>query len=280
MAKKKSEAAKSVRRSYGCVADTPDKRDRRYAAPHPVLRALPPKVDLSSQMPRVLDQGSLGCCVWHGVADAFRHALAKQKVGLTAPAVAVARAANEGFMPSRLFGYYNTRVIERTVREDAGCQIRDAIKSLVQAGVCSEAEWPYRVGDFTRKPPASCYKSAMDRQGLEYRRVAVVLDQIKGCIAEGFSVIAGITLYESFEGDQVARTGNVSMPRPSERPVGGHCVMIVGYNDATRKARCRNSWSPAWGNAGYFTLPYEYIVDPDLTADLWTLRRVEEGKAA
>ncbi len=39
------------------------------------------------------------------------------------------------FMPSRLFIYYNERVIEHTTGKDAGAQIRDGIKTVAKQGV-------------------------------------------------------------------------------------------------------------------------------------------------
>ena len=37
---------------------------------------------------------------------------------------------------------------------------------------------------------------------------------------------------------------------------GGHCVTIVGYNDSPGFWICKNSWSTAWGEAGFFCIAY------------------------
>ena len=65
------------------------------------------------------------------------------------------------------------------------------------------------------------------------------------------------------------------MPQPSESNLGGHCVMIVGYQDSTKQFIVRNSWGSSWGLSGYFYLPYEYI-DPanNLASDFWTLKGI------
>jgi len=36
----------------------------------------------------------------------------------------------------------------------------------------------------------------------------------------------------------------------------------------------RNSWGPGWGLAGYFTLPYSYLIQSALSSDFWTIRIV------
>jgi len=37
---------------------------------------------------------------------------------------------------------------------------------------------------------------------------------------------------------------------------GGHCVSIVGYNDAQNAWICKNSWGASWGDGGYFRIAY------------------------
>lgn len=37
---------------------------------------------------------------------------------------------------------------------------------------------------------------------------------------------------------------------------GGHCVSIVGYDDAGGYWMCKNSWGTGWGDQGYFCIAY------------------------
>jgi C1A family cysteine protease len=91
--------------------------------------------------------------------------------------------------------------------------------------------------------------------------------------------VFGFTVYESFEGDAVAKTGEVSMPGPSEKVLGGHAVVAVGYDDSTQRFIVRNSWGPGWGMGGYFTIPYAYLTDSNLADDFWTVRLVAKTAA-
>ena len=63
-------------------------------------------------------------------------------------------------MPSRLFIYYNSRLIEGDVNTDGGAQIKNAIKSIATYGYCSEKEWVYDPSKYRTKPSAQAYAIA------------------------------------------------------------------------------------------------------------------------
>jgi len=233
-----------------------------YSAPRPLLKKLPTSVDLRKQCPPVYDQGQLGSCTANAIGAAFEFELIKQK--------------KNDFMPSRLFIYYNERVIENTVNVDNGAMIRDGMKSVNQLGVCHETTWPYIIGKFASKPPVSCYKDAIKNQVLSYHRVTRDLKQMKSCLAEGYPFVFGFTVYESFESDTVARTGKLNMPKKSEKEVGGHAVLAVGYSNSAKCFYVRNSWGKGWGKSGYFTMPFDYLLQENLSDDFWTIRVVED----
>jgi C1A family cysteine protease len=169
-------------------------------------------------------------------------------------------------------------VIEGSVGEDAGAMIRDGIKSVHSLGAPPETIWPYSVGRFTEKPPKSTYKEAKLHQALSYMRVKQTESQIKSCLASGLPFVIGFSVYDAFESDEVAKTGNVNMPASNEALLGGHAVLCIGYDDATQRFLLRNSWGSDWGNHGNFTLPYEYLLNPDLSDDFWAIKVVEGKK--
>ena len=248
-------------RGYGWTPDLPDQRDRIYSAPQRVLGALPPSVDLRSACPPVVDQGELGSCTANAIAGALQFDQMKQKL-------------DDVFPPSRLFIYYNERVIEHTVNEDAGAMIRDGIKSVAKDGAPHETLWPYIIAKFTTKPSAAAYKDALKHRAVLYQRLTQTLDQLKGCLAAGYPFVFGFSVYESFETQAVAKTGKVPMPKSKEKQLGGHAVLAVGYDDASKRFIVRNSWGTGWGLQGYFTMPYDYLTDGNLADDFWTIKQV------
>jgi C1A family cysteine protease len=255
-------------RYYGWTPDLPDHRDLVYAAPHVVAKALPTQVDMTSKCPPVYDQGQLGSCTGNSIAGAVQFEQLKLKI--------------PDFPPSRLFIYYNERVIEHTVTSDAGAQIRDGIKSVAKLGVCAETLWPYSDQNtdpdpcpdcpYAKKPSANCFTEAKKTKVTVYQRLTPILNTLKGCLADGYPFVFGFTVYTSFEGPEVAKTGIIPMPGPNEKVAGGHAVLAVGYDDTKQQFIVRNSWGTSWGRDGYFRMPYAYLTDPNLADDFWTIR--------
>jgi len=253
-------AKSNINSWYGWVPDRPDYRDKLYSAIAAPPKKLPPKVDLSADCSPVEDQGQLGSCTANALVGNLE--FLEKKAGHTVSDL------------SRLFIYYNERSIEGTVGEDSGAAIRDGVKSLVKLGVCSEKKWPYNIAKFTQKPTPACFKDAANHQATSYHRI-LSLQEMKQCLAEGYVFVFGFTVYSAFETPAVAKTGQLNLPAPGEKSLGGHAVCAVGYDDSTGRVLVRNSWGADWGLAGYFTMPYDYISNGNLADDFWTLRAFE-----
>ena len=243
-------------RRYGWHPSIPDKRNRRFLSA-PV--ALPSAVDWTQKLPPCYDQGDLGSCTANAIAGAIQFLQAMKPEPLV--------------MPSRLFIYYNERVMEDTVDSDAGAELMDGIKSVNHQGVCPESEWPYDDTRLTALPWPDCYTDASKELLLQYLSIDnTALDDLKAALVQG-PVVGGFSVYDSFESDAVAASGMVPMPDLATESVqGGHAILVVGYN--SDRFIVRNSWGPTWGNSGYFSIPQRYFTDPDLASDFWLLQKL------
>jgi len=249
-----------IKRKLGWKPQFPDYRDLKLTLKADDVTSLPSKVDLRNLCPAVYDQGDLGSCTANSIAGAYEFEKMKQK--------------QPYFIPSRLFIYYNERVLEGTVKTDSGAQLRDGIKTVVKQGVCPETEWPY-TKNFKSKPSSKCYKDAKKNEVTQYLAVTQTANQLKGCLALGYPYVFGFTVYSSFMTEQVAQTGIMPMPSADDSVEGGHAVMAVGYDDSKQVYIIRNSWGDGWGDKGYFYMPYAYMQNTNLCSDFWTIRMVE-----
>ena len=217
---------------------------------------LPRVVDLRSRMPPVYNQGSLGSCTANALAAQVQH-------------------LDPTLQGSRLFLYYNERMIEGSIPDDAGAYLFDGVASLEDHGICPETMWPYDIRKFADRPPDPCYVNAETHQVLVSTNIAQNATAMKTALNDGHPFCVGILVYPEFLSTAVARTGVVPMPSRRSRAVGGHAVVVVGYNDNTQRWILRNSWGTGWGQAGYFTLPYAYLTNPTYASDMWSITSIE-----
>jgi C1A family cysteine protease len=254
-----AKSAPRAKRHYGGKPDLPDRRDYMYAGSrHP--KRLPTLVDLRDHCPPVYRQGKLNCCTGNAIAAAI--AFDQRRQGI------------KQFRPSRLFIYYNERVAEGTVEQDAGARIRHGIKAVAKLGAPPEPAWPYDIAKFARRPPKAAYAAAKKDLVSTYFRVRQNLDHMRACLAEGYPIVVGFLAAPALESAKVKRSGALPMPRPGEKPLGHHVVLAVGYDDRKRRFIMRNSWGRSWGLKGYFYVPYDYLTRPNLASDFWTIRSV------
>ena len=250
-----------MKRIYNLAHDAPDSRDFLHVTALSTA-PLPSKADLRPTMPPIYDQGQLGSCTgncYAAILD-FVHKL----------------DGGQFINPSRLFIYWFERFLEGTTKQDVGASMRDGAKVLNVYGACKETTVPYDIAKFTVKPSKSAIVEALNYQATIYERVAQSLTSLKTVLANGLPVAIGISVYASFESASVARTGIVPLPNTrKESLLGGHAVAIVGYDDAAQVFIVRNSWGTGWGMAGYFTMPYAYVINPKLASDFWCVSKAE-----
>jgi len=270
----------------GWLPDLPDFRDYEFA--HDEIKkvfhktkltsskptALPPAVDLRPWCSPIENQGSLGSCTAHagvGLLEYFER-----------------RAYGTYINASRLFLYKTTRnYIQMT--GDTGAYLRNTMGAMVLFGLPPEKYWQYDIAKFDIEPSAFLYSFADSYKALKYYRLdstgvsgATLLNTIKTNLASGLPSMFGFTVFNSFY--QAATTGKIPFPSTVGDPiVGGHAVVVVGYNDSIKIKNSlpgstetvgalliRNSWGTWGGMGGYLWMPYNFVLK-GIACDFWSL---------
>jgi C1A family cysteine protease len=256
-------------RGLGWRRQALDPRDAAhvYSAPPHLAGQLPQTVDLRKMLPPAYDQGQLGSCVGNSTAALVQCELLR-------------RGLPEGKRtPSRLAIYYGAREMEGTINSDCGCEIRDAIKFIARNGVLFEdgpGGWPYDTSKFRNPPPM---RNAFTLpETFRYQSVPQGATYLMASLAEGRPVSFGFACYSGLDDPETAKndfsdpaSGRLVMPKQNEASLGGHAVLLVGYDYPARTFLVRNSWSPQWGLRGHFMAPFEYFLRPDLASDFWNI---------
>ena len=238
------------------VPDKLDSRDYKYQL---TTKSSPNSVDLRSYCSPIENQGSLGSCTGQAIAGAIE--LINKRSGKPTDV-------------SRLFIYYYERLLLGTVNYDSGAYIRDGIKATNHYGASLESLWPHDIRKFKQEPITEAKNDAQNRKVTRYERVT----NFNGCIdalTNGYPVIMGFHVYQSFMSNSVARTGNMPYPNTKrERLLGGHAVLLVGYDKRKKVFIARNSWGTNWGIKGYFYMPFDMVIKPNMSSDYWIIKSV------
>lgn len=245
---------------YIRVRDTEPATKKRFKVESVAAVSYPDTIDLRSKCSPIEDQRDLGACTGHAIVGALEY---------------LENVEREDFVRlSRLFVYYNERLLEDTTQSDAGAQIADGIRVISSYGVCKETLWPYDTKKFRQRPDGASYAEALDHKAVEYSAVDQTEEHLIAVLAGRRPIVFGIMVYASFESDEVAKTGIVPMPQPNEKCMGGHAVLIVGYDRTKRMFLVRNSWGTDWGIEGYFWLPFDFVLNPELADSFYTVEKI------
>ena len=233
----------------------PDQRDVQFAYHRTFDRVDAPMVKDLIIGP-IVDQANLGSC------GAF-----------AATSNMVASAEENSGNPlnlSQLWLYYRYRERYGHVEYDDGVFLRDLIKVLASDGVPLEADWPYVLANWDKKPPPESYARALPNRITSYHAIYTLDDMVQS-IASGYGFFGGISWYESADSLYTEKTGHIEYP-PSGKLLGGHALFFSKYNLNQGVFGGPNSWGKEWGDDGKFTIPFEYLTSPRLAGDFWTIR--------
>lgn len=215
---------------------------------------LPTSFSLRTKMDAVYDQGNIGSCTSNAVCSAIRYIY-------------------PGFHPSRLFQYYNARTNKS---QDTGSSIYGNIMTTKLNGLCKETTWPYVASNFTIAPPSGAYSEAQNFQVLKESPLKKELTTLKACIYAGFPFVMGFTVYRSmYECMKAPYIIPVPTPETGDEYLGGHCVLICGYDDTKSLFLIKNSWGTGRGDAGYFYMSYDFLMS-GYSWDFWQINQIEQ----
>lgn len=251
---------------YGHIKDTIDERDFKYTGHLMATRAsLPMSIDLTSYFPDIYDQGEIGSCTGNSASSVIKYMMNKLRT-----------PQNFKTIPSRLFIYTNGKLADGLdVTQDSGCSVRGVLKGLSKYFCCDETEYWYVLPNALKKPQPEAYKAATKYKQFQYVKVPQDLFAIKKSISDGYPVILGIAIYESFESKACMETGMIPMPNTKkEELLGYHCINLCGYDDKSKTFILRNSWGKDVGlpnKRGYFKIPYDFILKKELSSDFWRI---------
>ncbi|MBM3330531.1 hypothetical protein FJY68_01610 [candidate division WOR-3 bacterium] len=244
------------------------REDLSKVAPEHEVKSIPPAlgaksfldlpvVDLTSEMPPVGNQGGQGSCASWSIAYYHRTQLEyhERHWDLNDP--------HHQFSPAFCYNQVNGG-------GDNGSGFGNNMPLICESGVASLADCPYNDGDPVSWPSESAYSKATPYRTKDWAWFhtddTTGVNMIKQLLANGSTSCLSIGVWGNFDNIAAHNYMYCSADREGENR-GGHLITFVGYNDTlttvdgTGAFRMVNSWGPGWGQAGYFWMSYEAVMD-------------------
>lgn len=218
-----------------------DKTDYTYKQSRESVRET---VDLREWDGPIENQGIIGSCTGHAITNAFE--------------IQMKRLYPEKYHElSTLFVYYHSRLFENNLTYDTGAYIKDGLKAVKRYGICKQDLWPYDTDKFDVQPYPDCYVDASKRVITLYEKLYSLTDILE-ILNSDKPVVTGMRIYDSFY--SINEDNDVlAIPGYDETSIGGHTMVLVGYDITKGQFIAKNSFGIDWGNNGYCWIPFDYI---------------------
>lgn len=207
-----------------------------------MMGTLPASKDLSAWFPAAGNQGNQTSCVAWAVCyglKSYQEAVEKKR----RPA-----EASQVYSPSYIYNQ-----IKLQGCNTGGSYIHRALDLLKAEGVLTLQQFPYDPFSCNRIPDGSEKSRARPNAIAEWRTVPLDTDaDVKSHIASGFPVVIGMMVDEGFQ----RLRGSTIYTAPSGAELGGHAMVVTGYDDSRQAFKVLNSWGTGWGENGFGWISY------------------------
>jgi hypothetical protein len=235
------------------------------ATPGITMPPLPPSFSIKVEMTPARDQGGQGSCTSFGVVSCLEHIFQRD--------LSEAQVQDEA--------------------EHAHGDCQEGLAMVYAFSICKargsvdEDRWPYDDGQV-------CWASPPDLSGAAryaFRDFGYIYNRPRGFSLKALenpqTLNPGLPLTLSLQRQMFARrqaicvsvpvvwaawpwNGDIQMPPPNmteeylrmftpPNTAGWHCIAVCGWDNSTGRFEFKNSWGTSWGNAGFGTIPYQYI---------------------
>lgn len=259
------DAAPVKRRPLGWKSAPRHSKGLTQLTQHPRYRTapLPPAASVEANLPPVYDQLWLGSCVANAAAAAFEQNW-KTRTGFFAD-------------PSRLDIYQNCLRHDGVFPRDYGTYTTTVLWVLKTKGTLREQTWRYLPGNLSAHAPTDKRRERAKYAAVDTFDVSNTDNgySLKQAIANAkLPVLVGGYVFEDIFSVSASEP---FIPMPRGKPVGGHEVLAVAYDDNLIHngqkgfVKIRNSWG-AWGDGGNAWIAYAYIFNPKYWEDFGAIQ--------
>ena len=224
---------------------------------------IPIKFSLKDKVKQVYNQGEANSCSANSTANALQ--MSDIRNCIHSPI-------------SRLYLYFCTRYLDNNKMlpiTDSGATLKAVFDALISYHTIPELNYVYNLEKINNVPPQHIFMEAINKNLnpiISYRRVYPSKYSFKYILYKlKRPILCGMLVYSNFM-KLTKENPFLSLPNKDvDECLGGHAVVIISYDDVSGSFGVLNSHGSDFADNGYFYLPYEYALNPELAFEFYVI---------
>jgi len=219
----------------------------------------PTKFSLKDRVKQVYDQKSINSCSSNACANFLTISNLQNDI-------------------SRLYLYFCSRYIDNEKMvpvKDHGSTLKSVFLALSSYHYIDETEYPYLIEQVNNIPSGEIFTKAITINKspiVGYTQIIPSKYSIKYALFKlKIPVLFGMQVFSNFF-DLTKENDVLSLPTKYNDLLGGHAVVIVGFDDENECFDILNSHGSSFANDGYFKMPYSYALNPELCFEFYIVQ--------
>jgi hypothetical protein len=171
------------------------------------------------------------------------------------------------FPPSSMYVYKNMKYYEGV---NSVMSFETIFNSILNSGICSENDYGTNEINFedTTTFNNKLVEKARSFQFIEIHKVEQNLEILKTLLKNNQPILCGLVVYY----DMKLVDSHMWMPDlAQDSKQGGIAGVLVGYIDERKVFIMSTTYGSTYGMSGFIFIPYDYILNPNYTMELYTL---------
>lgn len=128
------------------------------------------------------------------------------------------------------------------------------------------ADLPEKLG---KEPDLLAFYHASKSGSFEWFKLKPNELVFKLMLNKGYPIICAIVIYDYFLSMNAFQFGIIESPTSGDVPRGAQVILLTGYNEEKNTFEFIVPWGNKWGDDGYGTIPFDYILNRDNAGDFY-----------
>ncbi len=174
------------------------------------------------------------------------------------------------FPPSAMFIYRNIKFYKNV---KSLLSLESIFMSIKENGICSENQFPTTNENLVNEISGKLYEQSNAFKFIDIYRVEQNLETLKALLNNKYPLLIGFSVYYDLNNIETY----MWMPDEQiDKKLGGISGVLVGYIEERKMFIMASTFGQTFGQNGYILIPYDYVLNKNLTYEIYTLDFIKE----